>query len=153
MYNFKETTNCRRPISDASDVRHWLIGWRGPVGPLIFTGHFQQKRPISSGSFVETDLQLRGFYESSKPCTRCMYVYVSHGSIYTYISDIDNEICLRHRCRQGNKYRMFGTDCIHIDVLIIYRQRNIYTMLDTDCIHIYILIIYIFIYVCIRRYV
>ena len=43
-------------------------GRRGPIGCLIFRGHFPQKSPVISGSFAKRDFQLKAFYAFSPSC-------------------------------------------------------------------------------------
>ena len=61
---------CGIPHSYVKCLMHMCdTGRRRVIGCLIFIGHFPQKSPISSWSFVKNDQQLKASYGSPPPCT------------------------------------------------------------------------------------
>jgi len=84
-------------VCGATMLRMTDTGWQSLIRSLIFIGHFLQKWPIFSGSFVEKDLQLKGSYEYQGSC-----VYekaISHATYERVRSYTNNLSHLNESCR------------------------------------------------------
>ena len=84
---YSECVKSRVSIGNRN-VFYVLMITRRCIGCLIFIGHFPQKNPTISGSFAETDLQLKTRYASSPPCTHSQWMLqrtYRHIHPYTYI--------------------------------------------------------------------
>ena len=104
---------------------HVGTGWRRLVGSLIFIGHFQQKRPIFSGSFVENHLQLRGSYGSLPPCARMLY---RCGHMYTGVLIMYADVITSTRSRIHAGICIYIVSIrIHVGTRMLYRYRHMHT--------------------------
>ena len=122
------------------------VGWRRPIGCILFLNYFPQTSPISSGSFTQNDPRIKAFYGSSPSGTQasdfdfifnwtlrglntdalvCMYI---HSYVYIYIS-MSFELSARTlkyicTCMYSNVYV-----CIRIHV---YKYTHIYIYIHLD---------------------
>jgi len=111
-HNCMSCTSKEVMVSYIMDLCHvYMTGtlWRRLISCLILKCHFPQKSHKISCSFAENDLQTKGSYESSPPCT-CMSC-TSKGVVFSYITTFVMCICHVHVChvhlRQRNMLYVF----------------------------------------------
>jgi len=69
LHYYSYSNTFQRPTRIFRFMNTQNTGWRRRIGCLTLVGHFLQKSPTISASSAENDLQLKGSYGFSPPCS------------------------------------------------------------------------------------